>query len=127
VARGAEESVKDDDNIQEDIDAVFEETVKRALTPYRAPQEPPAIRLEDMSLKLRTTLIAVYLFSNFLVCIIVMNDLFQTLWWLGDSYWHKIWFFRLWMWGNSVLILMQFVGCVCQRALDIWRVRIYRC
>lgn len=113
-------------NKMEDIDDEFEAVVKRALTPHREVQEPAVIHLEETLLSLRTTLIASYLFSNFLVCIIVMNDSFQTLWWLGDPYWHKIWFFRLWMWGNSVLLLMQLVGCLFQRAIDIWRACTYR-
>ncbi|KAH8885871.1 glycosyltransferase family 2 protein [Thozetella sp. PMI_491] len=111
---------------QEDIDSMFELTVRRALAPQEEQPEENGYDREGAFLKLRTTLIGVYLFSNFLVCVIVMNDSFQTLWWLGDPYWHKIWFFRLWMWGNSILLLMQLVGCMVHKTLDIWRLCIYR-
>ncbi|KAK4221674.1 chitin synthase 1 [Podospora fimiseda] len=107
---------------QEDADKIFEEVVKRALQPHQPVEVKQVNTREEAFLKFRTTLVAVYIFSNFLLCIIVMNDSFQQLWWLGDAYWHKIWFFRIWMWGNSWLLMMQFAGCVWQRmdALRWW-------
>ncbi|KAK8023929.1 chitin synthase G [Apiospora rasikravindrae] len=117
---------------QEEIDAIFEVTVKRALEPYKVPSSQEAPNggdterdREDAFLKVRTILIAVYLFSNFFVCVLVMNDSLQSFWWLGDSYWHKIWFFRLWMWGNSVLLSLQFLGCLYQKFVSVWRYFIY--
>ena len=118
-----------DDIQQDDIDAIFAATVKRALMPHTEEREAPVPDKEDRNgtfLRLRTTLIAVYLFSNFMVCIIVMNDSFQTLWWMGDSYWHKIWFFRLWIWGNSVLLVAQLGGCLVQRVVGGVRRLFYR-
>ncbi|KAK7916947.1 chitin synthase B [Apiospora marii] len=132
------EAESDTSNLQEDIDIIFEATVKRALQPYKAPSRGEDTTLnknengsdddgdvlvdrEGAFLKVRTILIATYLFSNFFLCILVMNDSLKPLWWLGDSYWHKIWFFRLWMWGNSVLLGMQFVGCLYQRFVSVFR------
>ena len=103
------------------IDEKFEATVKRALTPFKENIIPESDTREETIMKFRTLLVAIYLFSNFLVCIIVMNDSFQQLWWLGDTYWHKIRFFRIWMWGNSGLLILQFVGCVYQRLLNLGR------
>ncbi|KAK4160265.1 chitin synthase 1 [Cladorrhinum sp. PSN259] len=115
-----EVTVEEIDRPQEDIDQAFEQLVRRALTPYKAEHTPEEDTREDTFLRFRTYLVAVYIFSNFLLCIIVMNDSFQQLWWLGDAYWHKIWFFRIWMWGNSGLLMMQFLGCVWQRVHGFW-------
>ncbi|KAK8102966.1 hypothetical protein PG984_016112 [Apiospora sp. TS-2023a] len=90
----------DTSNPQEDIDIIFEATVKRALEPPARNEAAPnngdsngddvEIDREGAFLKVRTILIASYLFSNFFLCILVMNDSLKPLWWLGDSYWHKI-------------------------------------
>lgn len=102
------------DRIQGDIDIAFEQTVRRALSPYDrevAEDDDP----QEKFMRFRTTLVAVYIFSNFLVCLIVMNDSIRSFSFLGDPYWHKIWFFRIWMWGNSSILMMQFLGCLVQR------------
>jgi chitin synthase len=60
----------------EDIDIPFEATVKRALNP------PPRERLKDTKepeeefFKFRTVLVMTYIFSNALVCLVVLNDTF---------------------------------------------------
>ncbi|KLU90669.1 hypothetical protein MAPG_10521 [Magnaporthiopsis poae ATCC 64411] len=104
---------------QEDIDTQFEAVVKRALTPY----VPPTKEYGDGGAKsrnttpeedfksFRTKLVGVYIFSNFLMCAVVLNDSFQSLSFLGDPYWHKIWFFRVWMWANAGVLLMRLAGC----------------
>lgn len=58
----------------------------------------------------RVHLVACYIFSNVLVCIFVLNESLQSFTFLGDPYWHKIWFFRIWMWANSSLLMVRFVG-----------------
>ncbi|RYO83170.1 hypothetical protein DL766_001491 [Monosporascus sp. MC13-8B] len=115
---------REQERLQEDIDHLFEMTVKRALYPP-VKEEPPVSDREDTFERFRTSLVAGYLFSNFLVCLIVMNDSLKQFWWFGDPYWHKIWFFRIWMWGNSAVLIMQFVGCLYQRAADIFRFLFY--
>jgi len=67
-------------------------------------------------MEFRTVILAVYVFSNFFVCLLVMNDSLKSLWFLGDSYWHKIWFFKSWMWMNSISYLVRFAGCVYYQA-----------
>ncbi|KAI0813509.1 glycosyltransferase family 2 protein [Xylaria sp. FL0064] len=74
----------------QDIDAEFEQVVKRVLAPFEAEMLPVEDNREEKFMNFRTKLVAVYIFSNFLVCLIVMNDSFKSLSWLGDSYWHKI-------------------------------------
>ncbi|OHW99241.1 chitin synthase 1 [Colletotrichum incanum] len=124
--KGNDVFVDDVEKPQEDIDTAFENVVKRALEPHKASREPVVDDREETFLKFRTALVASYLFSNFFVCIIIMNDSLKGLWWLGDSYWHKIWFFRLWMWGNSSLLLLQLFGCIYQAAAGFYRACFYR-
>ena len=40
-----------------------------------------------------------------------MNDSFGKLKFLGDSEQHQIWFFKIWMWGTSVIFIVRFLGC----------------
>ncbi|KAJ3544833.1 hypothetical protein NM208_g2839 [Fusarium decemcellulare] len=83
-------------------------------------QRPKIIARADAMIEFRTILLASYVFSNFFVCLIVLNDSLKMLWWLGDSYWHKVWFFRVWLWANSISFLIRFVGCLFYHALRIW-------
>jgi chitin synthase len=65
---------------QEDIDSQFEAMVKRALKPYvpeKSKAQGPTV--EESFKVFRTRLVIVYLFSNFILCIFVMNDSFDSL------------------------------------------------
>lgn len=100
------------DKPQQDIDEQFEATVKRALSEYVPPKLGDSKPTIEESFKIfRTRLVAAYMFSNFLLCIFVMNDSFDKLKFLGDSLQHKIWFFRIWMWGTSGTFIVRFLGC----------------
>ncbi|KAF5010162.1 hypothetical protein FDECE_3655 [Fusarium decemcellulare] len=70
-------------------------------------QRPKIIARADAMMEFRTILLASYVFSNFFVCLVVLNDSLKMLWWLGDSYWHKVWFFRVWLWANSISFLIR--------------------
>ncbi|KAL1878001.1 Chitin synthase, class 3 [Diaporthe australafricana] len=94
----------------EDIDIKFEEVVKRALTPHERHKVVEEDDPRAKFMRFRTRLVAAYIFSNFLVCIIVLDQTFQGFYAMGDPYWHRVWFFRIWMWGNSALLLMKFAG-----------------
>lgn len=96
---------------QVDVDTWFEETVKRALSPDSEPvAENHKQNLDESFKTFRTKLVAVYILSNFLLCIIVMNDSFDKLKFLGNSNSHKIWFFRIWMWATSGCFMLRFIG-----------------
>ncbi|KAI1350414.1 hypothetical protein F5Y01DRAFT_315805 [Xylaria sp. FL0043] len=101
------------------IDAESEQVVKRALAPFEAEMLPVEDNREEKFMNFRTKLVAVYTFPNFLICLIVMNDSFNSVSWLGDSYWHKIWFFRIYLWANPGVSISQFVGCVYQKVVGI--------
>jgi chitin synthase len=111
--------------IHEDLDGRFESTVIRALAPYRAPSSSSSSgakeSFNDRMTIFRTRLLAAYIFSNFFLCIFVLNDSFKQLHFLGDAYWHKIWFFRIWMWANSGCFLMRLGGCVYHRSTGLFR------
>jgi len=120
------------DKPQADIDVAFEQAVKRGLKPHVKLKKRRKTDLEDSFKSFRTKLVAVYMFSNFFLCIVVMNGSFDKLkflvsilyillpvtqsltnsWtWQGDSYAHKIWFFRIWMWGTPGCFILRFIGC----------------
>ena len=76
---------------------------------------PKVLATADSLMEFRTIILASYVFSNFFLCLIVLNDSLKMLWWLGDSYWHKVWFFRIWLWLNSISFLIRFSGCLFYR------------
>ncbi|KAG4293515.1 hypothetical protein FPRO06_00100 [Fusarium proliferatum] len=73
----------------------------------REKKRPQVLAVADAMMEFRTILLASYIFSNIFVCLIVLNDSLKILWWLGDSYWHKVWFFRIWLWANSISFLIS--------------------
>jgi chitin synthase len=77
--RGEETFLLEDDRPQADIDSRFESAVKRALKPYKPAVEVAPKLLDDSFKSFRTKLISVYIFSNFMLCVFVMNDSFGKL------------------------------------------------
>lgn len=67
------------DKPQADIDSAFEQTVKRALAPHVKRKNERTLTLHDSFKSFRTKLVAVYIFSNFFLCIVVMNGSFDKL------------------------------------------------
>jgi len=69
-------SVEEPDKPQEDIDKMFEQTVKRALTPFVEPKTKEVKSLDDSYKAFRTNLIILWLFSNILLSLAIQtNDL----------------------------------------------------
>ncbi|MCJ1247885.1 Chitin synthase, class 2 [Trapelia coarctata] len=71
--------IEEPDKPQADIDSAFEQTVKRALAPCVKRKKERTTSLEDSFKGFRTKLVAVYIFSNFFLCIVVMNGSFDKL------------------------------------------------
>ncbi|KAF5686284.1 CHS-3 chitin synthase 3 [Fusarium circinatum] len=94
----------------------YQEALARATaedeTVSRESKRPQVLAVADAMMEFRTILLASYIFSNIFICLIVLNDSLKILWWLGDSYWHKVWFFRIWLWANSISFLIRFAGCL---------------
>jgi chitin synthase len=95
------------------IDAEYEIVLANAQAkPPSEKQKKKASPLatSDSLMEFRTILLATYIFSNFFICLIVLNNSLKPIAFLGDSYWHKIRFFRFWLWANSVSYLIRFAG-----------------
>ena len=59
---------------QADIDSQFQDTVKRALAPYKPPAEKNEKSLEDSYKNFRTRLVATWIFSNALLVVAITSD-----------------------------------------------------
>ena len=66
--------IEEVDLAQADIDSQFEQTVKRALTPYVAPKEESKKTLEDSYKSFRTRLVTFWIFSNGLLAMAITSD-----------------------------------------------------
>ncbi|KAF7512181.1 hypothetical protein GJ744_002343 [Endocarpon pusillum] len=75
---------------QADIDSTFEATLKRALTPFIEKRRDANRTLEAQFKDFRTKLVSIYILSNFVLCLVVMNDSFDALKFMGNSRQHKI-------------------------------------
>ena len=110
----------------EDLDFRFEETAKRALSPHQQEKEAEPDDMQGKFMQFRTTLVAVYIFSNFLVCWTVLDQTWAGFHMFGDPYWRRIYFFRIWMWANSSLFLLKGAGMIWYRIRSFWRMCFYR-
>ena len=63
---------------QADIDSQFEQTVKRALTPYVAPREENKKTLEDSYKSFRTRLVTLWIFSNAVLAVCISSSSVQV-------------------------------------------------
>lgn len=145
--------------LQEDVDKGFEAVALRVRAPYSAKPSIPAKSVKSTEETFRTRLVAVYIFSNSFLCVLVMNESFDQSRFLvptpsydfllllrrivdythtrpfifafrgtnialntapGNSYQHKIWFFRIWMWAISGLFLLRVLGS-CYHLLHSFR------
>lgn len=63
---------------QEDIDSQFEQTVRRALAPFKEEEEAEKKDLEDSYKSFRTGLVVSWLFSNILLVVVITSDNFNS-------------------------------------------------
>jgi chitin synthase len=63
---------------QEDIDQMFEQTVRRALAPFNDEEKPEPKDLEDSYKSFRTMLVVTWLFSNCLLAVVITSDNFNS-------------------------------------------------
>lgn len=66
--------VEEVDKPQADIDTEFELTVKRALAPWREPEEKKEVNLDDSYKSFRTNLVLLWTFSNGLLALCINNN-----------------------------------------------------
>lgn len=66
--------IEEIDKPQADIDSQFENTVKRALTPYVEPPADESKSLDDSYKSFRTRLVACWLFTNGLMGVVITSE-----------------------------------------------------
>ncbi|KAF2690115.1 glycosyltransferase family 2 protein [Lentithecium fluviatile CBS 122367] len=114
---------------QDVIDAEYEEIIARVRGKRPAEEQKKKKKLSplarsDSLMEFRTVILATYIFSNFFICLIVLNNSLKPIAFLGDSYWHKIRFLKFWLWANSVSYLLRFAGSLyyyIKRYSRFWR------
>ncbi len=104
--------IEEVDLSQADIDSQFEQTVKRALTPYIAPKEETKKTLEDSYKSFRTKLVTFWIFSNALLAIIIVSEAVDKFGFSTQATARTAWFFHALLLATAVLSLIRFTGCV---------------
>ncbi|KAF2718757.1 glycosyltransferase family 2 protein [Polychaeton citri CBS 116435] len=104
--------IEEPDLAQADIDSQFEQTVKRALTPYIAPKEETKKTLEDSYKSFRTRLVSLWIFSNGLLAVAISSDSFDKFGFASGATTRTANFFRALLWATAALSLVRFLGCL---------------
>lgn len=111
-ADGKATVIEEVDLPQADIDSQFEQTVKRALTPYIAPKEDTKKTLEDSYKSFRTRLVTFWIFSNALLAVAITSDSFDKFGFSSGATERTAGFFRALLWATAALSLVRFLGCL---------------
>lgn len=111
-ADGKATVIEEVDLPQADIDSQFEQTVKRALTPYVAPKEDGKKTLEDSYKSFRTRLVTFWIFSNALLAVAITSDNFDKFGFSTGATTRTANFFRALLWATAALSFIRFIGCV---------------
>ncbi|KAJ5086023.1 Chitin synthase C [Penicillium argentinense] len=104
--------VEELDKPQADIDVQFEQTVKRALAPWREPEEKPEVNLDDSYKSFRTNLVLLWTFSNGLLALCINNEGLTQLCLSTTSTLRTAWYFKVILWGTSGLSIFRFFGAL---------------
>jgi len=104
--------IEEVDLAQSDIDSQFQETVKRALTPYVAPKEETKKTLEDSYKSFRTKLVTFWIFSNAVLAIAIVNDSVDSFGFSSGATTRTANFFHALLLATAVLSLIRFTGCI---------------
>ncbi|KAK4503794.1 hypothetical protein PRZ48_004709 [Zasmidium cellare] len=111
-ADGKATVIEEVDLPQADIDSQFEQTVKRALTPYVAPKEDTKKTLEDSYKSFRTRLVTLWIFSNALLAVAITSDSVDKFGFSTGATDRTAGFFRALLWATAALSLVRFIGCL---------------
>lgn len=104
--------VEEVDLAQADIDSQFEQTVKRALTPYVAPKEDSKKTLEDSYKSFRTRLVSLWIFSNALLAVGITSESVNEFGFSSNSTTRTAYFFHALLLATAALSLIRFTGCL---------------
>lgn len=97
---------------QASIDSQFEQTVKRALTPYVAPKEATQKTLEDSYKSFRTRIVTLWIFSNAVLAIAITSDSVNDFGFSSGASVRTANFFRALLWVTACLSFIRFLGCL---------------
>lgn len=111
-ADGKATVIEEIDLPQADIDSQFEQTVKRALTPYVAPKEDTKKTLEDSYKSFRTRLVTFWIFSNALLAVAITSDSVDRFGFSNGATARTQGFFRALLWATAALSFIRFLGCL---------------
>ncbi|KAI6092074.1 glycosyltransferase family 2 protein [Hypoxylon rubiginosum] len=106
-----EAAIEEVDKPQEDIDSQFEQTVKRALTPFKPEEEVEKPDLEDSYKSFRTSLVITWLFTNCALIVGVTSDSLATFGIGGTTSDRTAQFFKFLLICTAILSLIRFIGC----------------
>ncbi|CEJ94690.1 Putative Chitin synthase 1 [[Torrubiella] hemipterigena] len=95
---------------QEDIDSQFEQTVRRALAPFKETEEVEAKDVEDSYKSFRTGLVVSWLFSNMFLVVVITSDNFNAFGIGHSSSVRTANFFKFLLYATAVLSLVRFFG-----------------
>ncbi|KAI3325904.1 glycosyltransferase family 2 protein [Xylariaceae sp. AK1471] len=107
-----EAAIEEIDKPQEDIDSQFEQTVKRALTPFKAVPEEDKPDLEDSYKSFRTSLVITWLFTNIALIIGVTSDSLGLFGIGGQTSDRTASYFKFLLIATAILSLVRFIGCL---------------
>jgi chitin synthase len=95
---------------QADIDSQFEQTVRRALAPFKEPDELEKKDVEDSYKSFRTGLVVSWLFSNILLAVVITSDNFNSFG-IGDTASARTAnFFKFLLYATAILSIIRFIG-----------------
>ncbi|KAK3309101.1 glycosyltransferase family 2 protein [Chaetomium strumarium] len=95
---------------QEDIDQMFEQTVRRALAPFKEEEKPEPKDLEDSYKSFRTMLVVTWLFSNCLLAVVITSDNFNGVGIGQSATTRTAWFFKFLLFATAGLSVVRFIG-----------------
>ncbi|KAK4131391.1 glycosyltransferase family 2 protein [Trichocladium antarcticum] len=98
------------DKPQEDIDQMFEQTVRRALAPFNDEEKPEPKDLEDSYKSFRTMLVVTWLFSNCFLAVVITSDNFNSFGIGHDPSTRTAWFFKFLLFATAGLSVVRFIG-----------------
>ncbi|KAI0024276.1 glycosyltransferase family 2 protein [Xylariomycetidae sp. FL0641] len=107
-----EAAIEEIDKPQEDIDSQFEQTVKRALSPFKPEPEDEKPELEDSYKSFRTSLVIAWLFSNIALIVGVTSDSLSTFGIGGKTSDRTAQYFKFLLLATAILSFVRFIGCV---------------
>lgn len=104
--------VEEVDLPQTDIDMQFQETVKRALAPYKPKNEKDGKSQDDENKSFRTNLIIIWLFSNVVLALAITSTSVDDIGIKASVSNRTSYYFSFLLWSNAILAIFRLTGCV---------------